>query len=222
MDELIKYAPVLALGFWENVKLALVGGVVSLILGTILVSMRVSPTPVLRAAGTTYVNVVRNTPLTLVLAFSALGLSDKLGLAFSHEPRLNSFWIVSLGLGAYTSAFVCEALRSGINTVPLGQAEAARAIGLTFFQSLRMIILPQAFRAVVAPLGSVIIAMIKNTTVATAGGYLADSAAVMKETFDTTGASIPIFLGIIVAFMVLTMPIGFYTGWLARRLAVVR
>jgi glutamate transport system permease protein len=222
MDELIKYAPVLALGFWENVKLALVGGVVSLILGTILVSMRVSPTPVLRAAGTTYVNVVRNTPLTLVLAFSALGLSDKLGLVFSQEPRLNSFWIVSLGLGAYTSAFVCEALRSGINTVPLGQAEAARAIGLTFFQSLRMIILPQAFRAVVAPLGSVIIAMIKNTTVATAGGYLADSAAVMKETFDTTGASIPIFLGIIVAFMVLTMPIGFYTGWLARRLAVVR
>jgi glutamate transport system permease protein len=222
MDELIKYAPDLALGFWENVKLALVGGVVSLILGTILVSMRVSPTPVLRAAGTTYVNVVRNTPLTLVLAFSALGLSDKLGLVFSHEPRLNSFWLVALGLGAYTSAFVCEALRSGINTVPLGQAEAARAIGLTFFQSLRMIILPQAFRAVVAPLGSVIIAMIKNTTVATAGGYLADSAAVMKETFDTTGASIPIFLAIIGAFMVLTMPIGFYTGWLARRLAVVR
>jgi glutamate transport system permease protein len=222
MDELIKYAPDLALGFWENVKLALVGGVVSLILGTILVSMRVSPTPVLRAAGTTYVNVVRNTPLTLVLAFSALGLSDKLGLVFSHEPRLNSFWLVALGLGAYTSAFVCEALRSGINTVPLGQAEAARAIGLTFFQSLRMIILPQAFRAVVAPLGSVIIAMIKNTTVASAGGYLADSAAVMKLTFDTTGASIPIFLGIIVAFMVLTMPIGFYTGWLARRLAVVR
>lgn len=222
MDELIKYAPDLALGFWENVKLSLVGGVVALILGTILVSMRVSPTPVLRAAGTTYVNVVRNTPLTLVLAFSALGLSDKLGLVFSHEPRFNSFWIVALGLGAYTSAFVCEALRSGINTVPLGQAEAARAIGLTFFQSLRMIIMPQAFRAVVAPLGSVIIAMIKNTTVASAGGYLADSAAVMKLTFDTTGASIPIFLGVIVAFMVLTMPIGFYTGWLARRLAVVR
>ncbi|MEV0591017.1 amino acid ABC transporter permease [Nonomuraea cavernae] len=222
MDELIKYAPVLAEGFLENVKLSLVAGVVSILLGTILVSMRVSPTPVLRAAGTVYVNVVRNTPLTLVLAFSALGLSDTLGLVFSGVPRTNSFWIVALGLAVYTSAFVCEALRAGINTVPLGQAEAARAIGLTFFQSLTLIILPQAFRAVVAPLGSVMIAMIKNTTVATAGGYLADAAAVMKETFDTTGASIPIFLGIVVAFMVLTLPIGYYTGWLARRLAVVR
>ncbi|GGO66065.1 amino acid ABC transporter permease [Nonomuraea cavernae] len=222
MDELIKYAPALAEGFLENVKLSLVAGVVSLLLGTILVSMRVSPTPVLRAAGTVYVNVVRNTPLTLVLAFSALGLSDTLGLVFSDVPRTNSFWIVALGLAVYTSAFVCEALRAGINTVPLGQAEAARAIGLTFFQSLTLIILPQAFRAVVAPLGSVMIAMIKNTTVATAGGFLADAAAVMKETFDTTGASIPIFLGIVVAFMALTLPIGYYTGWLARRLAVVR
>ncbi|MGW0480809.1 amino acid ABC transporter permease [Nonomuraea sp. NPDC003214] len=222
MDDLIKYAPELALGFWENVKLSAVGAVVSLILGTILVAMRVSPTPVLRVVGTFYVNVVRNTPLTLVLAFSALGLSDQLGLVFSQVPRTNSFWIVAMGLSAYTAAFVCEALRSGINTVALGQAEAARAIGLTFSQSLRMIILPQAFRAVIAPLGSVMIAMIKNTTVATAGGYLADAAAVMKIVFDDTGASIPIFIGIILAFMALTMPIGFFTGWLARRLAVAR
>ncbi|MEU4572924.1 amino acid ABC transporter permease [Nonomuraea sp. ATR24] len=222
MDDLIKYAPELALGFWENVKLSAVGAVVSLILGTILVAMRVSPTPVLRVVGTFYVNVVRNTPLTLVLAFSALGLSDQLGLVFSQVPRTNSFWIVAMGLSAYTAAFVCEALRSGINTVALGQAEAARAIGLTFSQSLRMIILPQAFRAVIAPLGSVMIAMIKNTTVATAGGYLADVAATMKIVFDDTGASIPIFIGIILAFMALTMPIGFFTGWLARRLAVAR
>lgn len=222
MDDLITYGPNLAEGFLNNVKLSLVAAVASLILGTILVAMRVSPTPVLRAAGTVYVNVVRNTPLTLVLAFSALGLSDQLGLVFSETPRTNSFWIVAMGLSAYTAAFVCEALRSGINTVPLGQAEAARAIGLTFLQSLRMIILPQAFRTVVAPLGSVMIAMIKNTTVATAGGFVADSAAEMKEAFDTTGASIPIFLGIVVGFMVLTMPIGFFTGWLSRRLAVVR
>ena len=222
MDELIKYGPDLALGFLENIKIALVAGVTAMILGTILVAMRVSPTPVLRTAGTLYVNVVRNTPLTLVLAFSALGLSDKLGLVFSETPSTNSFWIVSMGLSAYTAAFVCEALRAGVNTVPIGQAEAARAIGLTFMQSLRLIILPQAFRSVIAPLGSVIIAMIKNTTVATAGGYLLDSAAVMKITFDQTGASIPIFIGLVLAFMALTMPIGFFTGWLARRLAVAR
>ncbi|MFD1939067.1 MULTISPECIES: amino acid ABC transporter permease [Nonomuraea] len=222
MDELIQYAPQLAEGFLENIKLSLVGMVCSLILGTVLVGMRVSPIPVMRLAGTVYVNVVRNTPLTLVLAFSALGLSDTLGLVFSGVPRTNSFWIVAMGLSCYTAAFVCEALRSGINTVPLGQAEAARAIGLTFFQSLRLIILPQAFRAVVAPLGSVMIAMVKNTTVATAGGFLGEVAANMKEIFDTTGASIPIFLGIVFAFMAVTLPIGYFTGWLSRRLAVAR
>ncbi|MEU6712559.1 amino acid ABC transporter permease [Nonomuraea sp. NPDC046802] len=222
MEDLIRYAPDLAQGFLENVKLSIVGAIASLILGTVLVAMRVSPTPVLRAAGTIYVNVVRNTPLTLVLAFSALGLSDTLGLVLSGEPRTNSFWIVSMGLSAYTAAFVCEALRSGINTVPMGQAEAARAIGLTFTQSLTMIILPQAFRAVIAPLGSVMIAMIKNSTVAVAGGFAADIAANMKEAFDQVGASIPIFIGVVIAFMAVTLPIGYLTGYLARRLAVVR
>ena len=222
MDELIQYAPALAAGFLENIKLALMCGVLSLVIGTIVVSMRVSPTPVLRTAGTTYVTIVRNTPLTLILAFSALGLSDTLGVTLSDQPSTNSFWLVVLGLSAYTAAFVAEALRAGVNTIPLGQAEAARAVGLTFFQSLSSIILPQAFRAVIAPLGSVMIAMIKNTTVAIAAGYLAESAFVMKDTFDDTGVSIPIFLGLVVAFMAVTLPVGYFTGWLARRLAVSR
>src|SRR5690606_15243425 len=222
MDELIRYAPDLAVGFLHNLQIAALCAVFSLILGTILVIMRVAPTPVLRAVGTVYVNVVRNTPLTLVLAFCALGLSDTLGLTFSDTPITNSFWLVVLGLSAYTATFVCEALRSGINTVPLGQAEAARAIGLTFFQSLRLVILPQAARSVIAPLGSVMIAMTKNTTVAIAAGYLAGSAFVMRDTFDDTGVSIPIFLGLAAAFMAVTLPIGFLTGWLAKRMAVAR
>jgi glutamate transport system permease protein len=222
MDELIRYAPALAAGFLKNVQLAGFCAVFSLILGTILITMRVAPTPVLRVAAAVYVTFIRNTPLTLVLAFSALGLSDTLGLTFSSTPSTNSFRLVVLGLSAYTSTFVCEALRSGINTVPLGQAEAARAIGMTFFQSLRLIILPQAFRAVVAPLGSVMIAMTKNTTIAIAAGYLAESAFVMKDTFDTTGVSIPIFLGLVVAFMAVTLPIGFVASSLVGRLAAAR
>lgn len=222
MDELIRYAPTLAAGFLKNLQLAAICAVISLIVGTLLVIMRVAPTPALRAVGGVYVNVLRNTPLTLVLAFSALGLSDTLGLTFSSTPSTNSFWLVVLGLSAYTSAFVCEALRSGINTVPMGQAEAARAIGLTFAQSLRLIVLPQAFRSVVAPLGSVMIAMTKNTTVAIAAGYLAESSFVMKDTFDTTGVSIPIFLSLVVAFMAVTLPIAFGAGRLAARFTVAR
>ncbi|MEV4899114.1 amino acid ABC transporter permease [Nonomuraea sp. NPDC050547] len=222
MDELIEYGPDLLKGFLVNLQLSAICTVLALVLGTILVAMRVSPIPVLRAAGTTVVNVVRNTPLTLLLAFSALGLSDTLGLTFSDEPYDNAFWLVVMAMSIYASTFVCEALRSGINTVPMGQAEAARAVGLTFMQTLRLIILPQAFRAVIAPLGSVVIALIKNTTVAQAGGLLADAAFVMYDTFDTTGVSIPIFIGLVIAFMAVTLPIGWFTGWLAKRLAVAR
>ncbi|GAA0928875.1 amino acid ABC transporter permease [Nonomuraea longicatena] len=222
MDELIKYGPDLWDGFLVNLQLSAICTILALILGTILVAMRVSPIPVLRASAATVVNVVRNTPLTLLLAFSALGLSDTMGLAFSEEPYDNAFWLVVMAMSVYAATFVCEALRAGINTVPMGQAEAARAVGLTFMQSLTLIILPQAFRAVVAPLGSVVIALIKNTTVAQAGGLLADSAFQMYDIFDTTGVSIPIFIGIVVAFMAVTLPIGWLSGWLAKRLAVVR
>jgi len=135
-------------GFWATVRLSAASAVLSLVIGTVLVSFRVSPVPVLRAVGAAYVNVLRNTPLTLVLLMCALGLNDTLALKFSDDPGTTYYWWAVTGLSAYTGAFVCEALRSGINTVPLGQAEAARSIGLTFFQSLRMIILPQAFRAI--------------------------------------------------------------------------
>ncbi|RAY12024.1 amino acid ABC transporter permease [Actinomadura craniellae] len=227
MDQLFDFSPVfdhhekILEGFEATVRLAVVSAVLSLILGTILVAMRVSPTPVLRATGTFYVNVMRNTPLTLVLLLSSLCVSDTLGILVSDDPRTNYYWFGVFGLSAYTSTFVCEALRSGINTVPLGQAEAARSIGLTFTQSLRMIILPQAFRTVIAPLGSVLIAMIKNTTVVIVASY-AEAAAFMKEMFDDYGASIPIFLGFALGFMVLTLPTGFFFGWLAKRMAVAR
>lgn len=207
--------------FWGTIRLALVTGIGSLILGTVLASMRVSPTPVLRAAGALYIYTFRNTPLTLVLLFCSLGLSDTLRLQISDDPGINGFWFAALGMTIYTASFVCESLRAGVNTVPIGQAEAARSIGLTFTQSLRLVVLPQAFRAVIAPLGSVFIAMIKNTTVALAAGYF-EASAQMKQMFDTYGGTIPIFLGFAIGFMVLTLPTGFFFGWLAKRLAVTR
>ncbi|GLZ04351.1 glutamate ABC transporter permease [Actinomadura sp. NBRC 104412] len=211
-------------GFWATIRLAALSAVLSLIIGTILASFRVSPVPVLRTVGTAYVNVLRNTPLTLVLLMCSLGLNDILALTFSDSTSTSYYWWAVLGLSGYTGAFVCEALRSGINTVPLGQAEAARSIGLSFFQSLRLIILPQAFRSVIAPLGSILIAMIKNTTVASAASY-AEAASVMKTLLDQPsfqGGALPLFIGVAIAFMVLTLPTGFFFGWLAKRMAVAR
>ncbi|SNR72957.1 amino acid ABC transporter permease [Actinomadura mexicana] len=211
-------------GFWATLRLAAAAAVLSLIIGTLLASFRVSPVPVLRAFGTGYVNIVRNTPLTLVLLMCSLGLNDILALKFSDNSSTTYYWWAVLGLSAYTGAFVCETLRSGINTVPLGQAEAARSIGLTFTQSLRMIILPQAFRAIIAPLGSVLIAMIKNTTVAAAASY-AEVALVTKTIIDKptfANGVIPLFLGVSIGFLILTLPTGYFFGWLAKRMAVAR
>jgi glutamate transport system permease protein len=192
-----------------------------MVLGTVLAAMRVSPIGVLRRSGTIYVNIFRNTPLTLILVLSGLGLSDTLQIRISHDNGTNVYWLSVFGLSAYTAAFVCEVIRSGINTVPLGQAEASRAVGLTFTQSLRHVILPQAIRATIAPLGSVLIAMIKNTTVAFAAGYV-EASAEMKQMFNDYGATLPIFIGFALGFMILTLPTGFLFGWMAKKWAVIR
>jgi glutamate transport system permease protein len=207
--------------FWANIRISVTVGILSLVIGTLITAMRVSPIRVLRIAGGFYVNTLRNTPLTLVLLFCSLGLSDTLHFRISNTPSINFFWLAVLGMSVYTAAFVAESLRAGINTVPMGQAEAARAIGLTFTQSLRMVIMPQAFRAVIAPLGSVMIAMIKNTTVVLVASYY-EAASLMKDMFEQYGASLPIFIGFAVGFMCLTLPTGLFFNWLAKRMAVAR
>ena len=154
--------------------------------------MRLAPVPMLNWIGTTYVNVVRNTPLTLIILFCSFGLAQTLGITLVDPQSLTSiedsnFRLAVLGLTVYTAAFVCETVRSGVNTVPLGQAEAARSLGLTFGQNLRIVLLPQAFRAVIIPLGSVLIALTKNTTIASAIG-VAEAALLMKEMIENTAA----------------------------------
>ncbi|GGO07196.1 putative glutamate ABC transporter, permease [Microbispora rosea subsp. aerata] len=223
MEAVVDELPVILGAFWLTVKLTVVSGVISLVWGIVLAAMRVSPLPVLRGAGALYVNVLRNTPLTLIIVFCGLGLGTVMNVQFSQDDlSLNSFWLSIVGLSAYTSAFVCEVVRSGINTVPLGQAEAARAIGLTFLQTLRLVILPQAVRAVIAPLGSLLNALVKNTTVAAAIGVM-EAALRMKNLFDAHGdAIIPIFLGFAAGFIVLTLPLNLLSGRLAQRLAVAR
>lgn len=209
--------------FWVTVQLAVFSGIGSLILGTILAAMRVSPVPLMRGFGTAYVNVVRNIPLTVIIVFSSLGLADVFGITLGAENDFEalSFRLAILGLTAYTAAFVCEAIRSGINTVPVGQAEAARAIGLNFTQVLSLIVLPQAFRSVVGPLTNVLIALTKNTTVAAAIG-VAEAALLMKEMIENESQLILISAVFAFGFVVLTLPTGLLLGWVAKRVAVKR
>ena len=209
-------------GFLWILKLTAAGAVGALVIGVVLAAMRVSPVPVLRGFGTLWVNTFRNTPLTLIVFFCYFGLFSTLGLSLADDIDLNNYWLGVIGLAVYTAAFVCEAIRSGINTVPAGQAEAARAIGMSFFQTLTMVILPQAGRAVVAPLGSIFIALAKNATIVGTIG-LAESSNAMKELINANGdAVIPIFLVFAGTFAVVLIPTGYAFGWLANRLAVKR
>ena len=225
MVEILEEYDVLA-AFWMTVQLAFFAAIGSLLIGTVLAVMRVSPVGVLRGLGAFYVNTVRNTPLTLILLFCVLGVLYvlQIPLAPTDSPtsvRDNAIRWAIVGLSVYHAAFVCEALRSGVNTVDRGQAEAARSIGLTFAQSMREVILPQAFRGAIAPLGSVLIALIKNTTVASIIG-VAEASGLMKTIIENETASVAVFMVFAIGFVILTLPVGLLFTHLSRRLAVKR
>ncbi|OIK24430.1 amino acid ABC transporter permease [Streptomyces malaysiense] len=208
--------------FWTTVQLTLLSALGSLVWGTLLAAMRVGPVPLMRGFGTAYVNIVRNIPLTVIILFSSLGLNQTLGVSLGAKgfDAIN-FRLAVLGLVVYTSAFVCEAIRAGINTVPVGQAEAARAIGLGFSQVLGLVVLPQAFRATVAPLTNVLIALTKNTTVAAAIS-VAEAALLMKKMIENEAQLMSISAVIAFGFVCLTLPTGLILGWVGKKVAVKR
>ncbi|GAA3830668.1 amino acid ABC transporter permease [Brevibacterium ammoniilyticum] len=219
--DLIQLLELFGSGVWGTVKLFTVALVGSLVLGTILAAMRVSPTPVLRIAASTYINIVRNTPLTLVMFFCAFGLPF-LDVRFGDSSSFNSFAYATLALTAYTACFVAETLKAGIQTVPVGQAEAARAIGLTFNQTLTEVILPQAFRTVIPPLGSVVIAMLKNTSIASAFNNR-ELISAMRNAIELRGdLVIPILFGTACAYLVLALILGRIFDYLERKLVILR
>jgi len=212
--------------FWTTIQLTVFSAIGALVIGTALAAMRLSPVPVLTWIGTAYVNVVRNTPLTLILLFTSLGLYTSMGfvLAGKDSPTFiedNNFRLAVLGLSVYTASFVCETLRSGVNTVPIGQAEAARSLGLTFSQNLTVILLPQAFRATIIPMGSVLIALTKNTTIASVIG-VAEASLLMAGWVEKSSALVLVGSIFAAGFVVLTLPLGLLFGWLGKRLAVAR
>ncbi len=208
--------------FTYTVLLFLISGVASLVLGTLLAAMRVGPVAVLRRATAVYVALVRNTPLLVILIFFRIA-GPKVGLNFNWvdivigEIRFNNlFAACAAGLIFYTSSFVCEAVRSGINAVPLGQAEAARAIGLPFGGVMTQVVLPQAFRASVPPLASVQIAMLKNTTVCGVFGVSEAFFRMKIFTNDAPGERVQVFLVFAAIFVVLVEVVSFLAHRLER------
>jgi glutamate transport system permease protein len=187
---------------------------VAMVIGVVVAACRVSPVPPLRVAGAFYVESVRNTPLTVLMVLFYFGLTQ-VDVSFAR------FTTAIIVLGGYTGAFVAEMVRSGINTVARGQAEAARALGLTFPQLLRLVVLPQALRAVIAPLGGLFVALIKNSSIASVIA-VEELAFQTQDLVNETARTIPIFIGSAAAYLLLTVPSGIVIDLLDRRLSIRR
>jgi glutamate transport system permease protein len=219
LDNLDLYGP----GFLSTIWLFLISAAASLVLGVILAMLRVAPVPVMRAIGATYVTLVRNTPLTLVFFFFAFAFplleivtSDTFGSASGYY-----FFAALMALILYTSAFVCEVVRSGINTVPVGQAEASRALGLTFGQMLASVVLPQATRAVVPPMMSTMIALLKNSTIA--AGFSVFQAGSISLYLSERGENQMIgLLWVALFFIMLVIPMSLLQRSLEKRWSIAR
>jgi glutamate transport system permease protein len=182
VDAVLDNLDVFAEGFTTTVSLTLMAAVGALLLGTLIAAMRVSPVPPLRWAGALYVNLIRNTPLTVVFFLVVFGLPEV-------DVIVSFFRFAVIALSLYTAAFVAEAVRSGINSVAAGQAEASRAVGMTFGQTLRLVVLPQAFANIVPPLASIFIALLKNTSIAYAFGVFEGTQA-MNRLITENGADV--------------------------------
>ncbi len=194
------------------------GGLLALVLGVIVGAMRVSPVPIARGVGTLYVNTIRNTPLTLVFFAFAFALPPLLQLRLTGSVSLT---LAICALGIYTATYVAETIRSGINTVPVGQAEAARALGLTFGQVMTLVVLPQAFRSVIPPMMSVFIALLKNTTVA-AGFSVMNLGSVRNYMSERGENQFVAILWVMVIFVALVLVLSWGQRTLERRWKVVR
>jgi len=203
LDEVVR---LFAEGLWGTLWLSLASFALALVLGAILAMMNVSPAPPARWAAQTYTAFFRNTPLLAIILLAGFGL-PKIGLRFEPEQ-----WAL-ITLGMYTSAFVGETLRSGINSISLGQAEAARSIGLTFGQSLRHVILPQAVRTVVPPLGTLYTALVKNTALALVLGFPEIAAKAELMINQDVSSVWAIIIGLVVCYLLINLP----ASWLISR-----
>lgn len=197
-----------------TLRIFIFGLIIAVVLGFIVGAMRVSPVPIARTVGAAYVNFVRNTPLTLMFFIFIFAVPPVFGY--------RNFEVLGvLAIGLYTATYVAETVRSGINTVPVGQAEAARALGMSFGQVMSNIVLPQAGRSVIPPMMSVIIAFLKNTTVA-AGFNLMNLGSVRSYMSERGENAMVVLLWVALVFVVLVFVLSAIQNLLEKKLRVAR
>ena len=215
-EVLTEHFPEFSSGLWVTFRLVAASFVIAMVVGTLVAALRIAPVKWLNRLGGLYVEVFRNIPL-LVLLF----------IAFSGFPRAGisvGQWAAGIGcLGLYTAAYIGEALRSGVFAVGKGQIEAALSLGLTYRRTMRLIILPQAFRTVIPALGSLVLAMIKNSAIV--GGSLValpDLLQRSKRLASDTGQFNEVFFWAAFGFLLLTLTTTLAIRFLERRFEIRR
>ncbi|ANZ57574.1 glutamine ABC transporter permease [Fructilactobacillus lindneri] len=144
-------------GFWITILSSLIGLGGSLLLGTIFALMELAPNKILKFIGNAFVEFFRNIPLLVITLFFYV--------VVAKDFKISGFWAGTIGLILYTSAFVAECIRGGINSVDEGQMEGARANGLTYTQAMIHIVLPQGFKLAIPSLGNQFINLVKNSSI---------------------------------------------------------
>jgi putative glutamine transport system permease protein len=211
---LVEHAGLLGSGYARTVGLVAVSFVASVGIGTVGAVFRLAPLPIVPGLARAQVELFRNTPLLVQMQLYWLGLGS-IGI------RLEPFVAAAIALSLYTGAYVTEAIRAGVATVGSGQRDAASSLGLTFIGSMRHVVLPQAFRAVIPPLGNLLIAMIKNSAIASA--IAVSELLYVSEVLDgRTFRTFEIFTGVLVGYLSLTLPAGAAVRRLERRLEIRR
>lgn len=214
MQAVLEHLPLLIDGFRHTVLLAVQALAIALTAGTLVALLRVSPFRPLRLVGAVYVEFVRNTPLLVQMFFWVFGLPF-VGIV------LPEFTGAMLGLGFYTSAFVAEAVRAGILSINRGEVEAARSLGLSYLQTMRHVILPEAFAITVPPLGNLAIALTKNTSVASA--VLVPELMYQAEVVNgRTFATYETFIATGILYLSLTLPLSRVVNFVETRLTRYR
>ena len=195
---LSEHFPEFSSGFWVTVRLVAISFVIAMVVGTLVAALRVAPLKPLNWIGGVFVETFRNTPLLVLLFISFAGLRR------AGVP-IDAWTAGTASLGLYTAAYVAEALRSGVFAVGKGQIEASLSLGLDYPRTLRYVVLPQAFRTVIPHLGSLIIAMIKNSAIIgvsllALGDLLHQARLVNSRTFATD----EVFFWAAVGYLILT------------------
>ena len=205
-----KFSSQLFVGLGWTILSSVIALFFSLIIGTIFAIMEVVPSKVMRVIGHAYVEIMRNIPLLVITMFFYLVIP-------MYVVKINGFTAGTIGLTLYTSAFIAETIRSGIQSVSSGQMEGARSTGMTYWQAMRYIILPQAFKIVIPPLGNQFVNLVKNSSVlAFVAGFdlMYQANSIASATFDTINS----YLVVGVLYLIVTLPISYYMRHLEKKL----